>query len=180
MILSTNSYNVEGPDGQLVVEYAPGLTEGPAYTQAAIDSVFPGFGSAFVAVAMFFFAFTTLLSFGFYADTNIAYLVKSPRTERRVNTVFQLVLAGSILLGSFRSSDFAWALADIGIGLYTWINLIALVFLSPKAVAVLKDYERQRRAGQDPVFDPTVIGITNAPVWKDIAARHEGVAIGRR
>ena len=180
MILSTNSYNVAGPDGQLVVEYAPGLTEGPAYTQAAIDSVFPGFGSAFVAVAMFFFAFTTLLSFGFYADTNIAYLVKSPRTERRVNTVFQLVLAGSILLGSFRSSDFAWALADIGIGLYTWINLIALVFLSPKAVAALKDYERQRRAGQDPVFDPTVIGITNAPVWKDIAARHEGVAIGRR
>lgn len=180
MILSTNSYNVAGPDGQLVVEYAPGLTEGPAYTQAAIDSVFPGFGSAFVAVAMFFFAFTTLLSFGFYADTNIAYLVKSPRTERHVNTVFQLVLAGSILLGSFRSSDFAWALADIGIGLYTWINLIALVFLSPKAVAVLKDYERQRRAGQDPVFDPTAIGITNAPVWKDIAARHEGVAIGRR
>lgn len=172
MILSTNSYNVEGPDGQLIVQYAPGLDAGPAYTQAAIDSVFPGFGSAFVAIAMFFFAFTTLLSFGFYADTNIAYLVKKPATERRVNTAFQLVLAASILLGSFRSSEFAWSLADIGIGLYTWINLIALVFLSPKAVAVLKDYERQRRAGQDPVFDPTAIGITNAPVWQSIGERY--------
>lgn len=173
MILSTNSYNVEGPDGQLIVQYAPGLEAGPAYTQAAIDSVFPGLGSGFVAIAMFFFAFTTLLSFSFYADTNIAYLVRSARWERTVNTVFQLVLAGSILLGSFRSSEFAWALADIGIGLYTWINLIALVFLSPTAVAVFKDYERQRRAGQDPVFDPESIGITNAPVWRDIAARHE-------
>lgn len=175
MILSTNSYNVEGPDGRLIVEYAPGLDAGPAYTQAAIDSVFPGLGSGFVAIAMFFFAFTTLLSFGFYADTNIAYLLRSSRWERPVTTIFQLILAASIILGSFRSSEFAWALADIGIGLYTWINLIALAFLSPKAVAVFKDYERQRRAGQNPTFDPEVVGITNAPVWREIARRHETV-----
>lgn len=173
MILSTNSYNVEGPDGQLIVQYAPGLDVGPAYTQAAIDSVFPGFGSAFIAIAMFFFAFTTLLSFGFYADTNIAYLVKSARWLRPLTIAFQLVLAGSILLGSFRSSEFAWSLADVGIGLYTWINLIALVFLSPKAVAVFKDYERQRRAGTDPIFRAESVGITNAPLWDTIADRYE-------
>ncbi|WP_307781289.1 alanine/glycine:cation symporter family protein [Agilicoccus flavus] len=179
MILSTNSYNVAGPDGSMIVEYLPGLEAGPAYTQTAIDSVFPGLGSGFIAVAMFFFAFTTLLSFGFYADTNIAYLLRTHRRGRAINTVFQLVLAASILLGSFRSSEFAWALADIGIGLYTWINLIALVFLAPKAVAVFKDYERQRRAGQDPVFDPETVGITNAPVWAAVARRREEAAVTR-
>ncbi|GMA42144.1 putative sodium/proton-dependent alanine carrier protein YrbD [Mobilicoccus caccae] len=164
MILSTNSYNVVREDtGQTLVEHVPGLAAGPGYTQAAIESVLPGFGAPFIAIAMFFFAFTTLLSFGFYADTNIAYLMRRKRAGRTVTVIFQLVLAGSILLGSFRSSEFAWALADIGIGLYTWVNLIALVLLIGPAVAVFKDYERQRRSGLNPIFDPEEAGITNAP-----------------
>lgn len=85
-----------------------------------------------------------------------------------------MVLAGSIFLGSLRSAEFAWNLADVGLGLYTWINLIALVLLSKQANAVVRDYDRQRKAGLDPVFDPEEIGITNAPVWKDIAARKAG------
>lgn len=172
MILSTNSYSVVREDGSTVVDHVPGLDAGPAYTQAAIESALPGLGAPFVAVAMFFFAFTTLLSFGFYADTNIAYLLRNNRFERRATVVFQLVLTASIVLGSFRSSDFAWALADVGLGLYTWINLIALVFLTRTAMRVFKDYERQRRAGQDPVFVPEDVGITNAPVWADIARRY--------
>lgn len=171
MILATDSYNVEGPDGQMIVQYAPGLEAGPAYTQAAIDTSFPGFGSAFVAIAMFFFAFTTLLSFGFYSDTNVAYLFRNSRWEVPVNKVAKVILAASILLGSFRSSEFAWALADVGVGLYTWVNLIALVLLARVGVAVYRDYERQRRAGVDPVFDPEAVGITNAPLWKAIAER---------
>ena len=155
----------------MIVQYAPGLTEGPAYTQAAIDAAFPGLGSAFVAIAMFFFAFTTLLSFAFYADTNIAFLVRSKRWERRLVLIIQLMIAASILLGSFRSSTFAWGLADIGVGLYTWINLVALVLLSGKAVAVFRDYVRQKKEGLDPVFDPEAIGITNAPVWREISRR---------
>ncbi|WP_232547582.1 alanine/glycine:cation symporter family protein [Propioniciclava soli] len=172
MILVTDSYNVVGADGvTLIAEYAPGLEAGPAYTQAAIDAVFPGFGSVFIAIAMFFFAFTTLLSFGFYADTNIAYLMRGRRGERAVVTVVQLVLAGSIVLGAFRSSELAWAIADVGVGLFAWINLIALVLLSPKAITIYADYERQRRAGLDPVFDPDALGLRGALVWREVAAR---------
>ena len=171
MILVTGTYNVEGPDGEMVTENAPGLVQGPEYTQAAIDASFPGLGSAFIAVAMFFFAFTTLLSFAFYADTNLAYLLRSSSRERLVVRAAWVVLAGSIFLGSLRSAEFAWNLADVGLGLYTWINLIALVLLSKQANAVVRDYDRQRKAGLDPVFDPEDVGITNAPVWKDIAAR---------
>lgn len=171
MILASNTYNVEGPNGTMLVENVPGLEEGPAYTQAAFDTILPGFGPAFIAVAMFFFAFTTLLSFGFYADTNISYLLRNSRHQRKVIVALQLLLAFSIILGSFRSSDFAWGLADIGVGLYTWVNLIALIFLSRKALAVFKDYEAQRKAGKDPVFDPRSVGIDNAPVWDAIAER---------
>ena len=172
MILSTNSYNVAREDELLVVEHVPGLEAGPAYTQAAIESALPGFGAAFVAIAMFFFAFTTLLSFGFYADTNLSYLLRRSRFERPGIVVFQLVLAASIIVGSFRTSVFAWNLADIGVGLYTWINLVALVFLARIALVVFKDYERQRKEGKDPVFVAADVGITNAPVWQGIAERH--------
>lgn len=172
MMLVTNSYNVVTEEGTKIVEYLPGVEAGPAFTQYAIDHSISGFGAPFIAVAMFFFAFTTLLSFGFYADTNIAYLLRRSRWERRVSLLFQAVLAISIILGSYRSSDFAWSLADLGLGFYTWVNLIALVFLTRVAIKLFQDYERQRRAGVDPVFDPDDIGVSNAPLWHEIGARY--------
>ncbi len=176
MILVTNSYNVVGPDGTNIVEYVPDLNAGPAYTQAAIDATFSGMGSSFIAIAMFFFAFTTLLSFGFYSDTNVAYILRKSRHEKKVINVVRVVLALSILLGAFRSSDFAWSLADIGVGLYTWINLFALLLLTRKAVAVFRDYVEQRKSGKDPVFEPRRVGIDNAPVWDAIYTRREETA----
>ena len=173
MILATNSYNVVTEDRRTVVEYLPGIEAGPAFTQRAVETLLPGYGAVFVAVAMFFFAFTTLLSFGFYADTNIAYLLRSSRHERTVIRVFQVVLMASILLGSFRKSDFAWALADVGVGLYAWINLLALIPLVPVAIRVFRDYERQRKAGIDPVFRPENVGVRNAPLWNSIADHYE-------
>ncbi|MDO5629041.1 MAG: alanine/glycine:cation symporter family protein [Mobilicoccus sp.] len=180
MILSTNSYNVVDPDGEMIVEYLPDVPAGPAFTQTAIDSALPGFGPGFIAIAMFFFAFTTLLSFAFYADTNVAYLLRGSKATRPTVIVFQLILAGSIILGSFRSSDFAWGLADIGLGFYTWINLIALVFLTGTAMRVFRDYEKQRRAGVDPIFRPEAVGIHNAPLWNEIADRYERAAATTR
>ncbi len=171
MILVTGTYNVVGPDDTEIISNLPGA-ESAVYTQSAIDSVFPGFGAAFIAVAMFLFAFTTLLSFGFYADTNIAFLFKSGRKERIANIVVQLVLAASILVGAFNKSDFAWNMADIGVGLYSWINLIALFFLAKTAHVVMRDYAEQKKAGLDPVFDPRKLGIANADTWYEINDRY--------
>ena len=66
MILITGSYNVHLGDG-FIVENLPGVGFGPAYTQTAVDTLIPGFGSAFVAIALFFFAFTTLMAYYYYA-----------------------------------------------------------------------------------------------------------------
>lgn len=171
IILSSGTYNVVNPAGETLVSQAPGVEPGSAYTQAAIDAVLPGLGAGFVAVALFFFAFTTLLSFGFYAETNIDYLMRGRRGQRAVVTLARLGLAASIVVGALRSSDFAWSLADVGLGIYTWVNLVALVILAPKAIAVMRDYDRQRKEGKEPVFDPEAIGIHNAPVWAEINRR---------
>ena len=66
-----------------------------------------------------------------------------------------------------------WAFADFGVGLYTWVNIVALILLSPVAIRLFKDYDRQRRAGQDPVLDPAAIGVRNARLWEQIHAAYE-------
>ena len=75
MILATNSFNVLGPDEEsLLAEHVPGVEEGPAWVQIAIDEALPAFGPSFVAIAVFLFSFTTLLSFAFYAETNLSLI----------------------------------------------------------------------------------------------------------
>ena len=79
-----------------------------------------------------------------------------------------------------RSSDRVGSRLDGYRGMIAVLALVALVLLSRQANAVIRDYDRQRKAGVDPVFDPEDVGIINAPVWKDIAARRtEKERVGR-
>ncbi len=171
MILSTGMYNVVNEEtGEMITENLPGLAPGVTYTQRAIDTLLHGGGSAFIAVAVFFFAFTTLLSFVLYTDTNISYLMrgKNETTRKVLVTVFRIVLIVIVLFGATRSSAAAWNIADIGIGIMCWINFIALLILSSIAIKILKDYERQKHLGLDPVFEPDDCGIKNATLWNEI------------
>ncbi|MBK5254135.1 MAG: alanine:cation symporter family protein [Peptostreptococcaceae bacterium] len=186
MILSTGAYNVYLGDG-FITENAivSGVEAGTGYTQAAIDSWIPGLGSSFIAVAIFFFAFTTLLSFAFYTDANINYIAGKSKNRKVYLTIMRVLLTGIILLGAVTKSAAAWNLADIGVGLMSWVNFIALILLSGIAIKTLKDYERQKALGLDPVFEPKDIGIDNAELWDDITqskyqdlldAKHEAEA----
>lgn len=76
MILITGAYNVVGGDSGFIVQNLPAATDpnSAAFTQMAVQSVFPDFGKHFVALALFFFAFTTVLAYYYIAETNIAYL----------------------------------------------------------------------------------------------------------
>lgn len=171
MILSTGMYNVVNEKtGEMITENLPGLEPGVTYTQKAIDTLLPGGGSAFIAIAVFFFAFTTLLSFVLYTDTNISYLMrgKNEKTRKVLVTVFRIILIVIVLFGATRSSGAAWNIADIGIGIMCWINFIALLILSSIAIKILKDYERQKHLGLDPVFEPDDCGIKNATLWNKI------------
>lgn len=172
MILATGMYNVvDEAAGTTIVENLPGVAAGTGYTQAAIDSFLPGFGSGFIAVAVFFFAFTTLLSFAFYTDANVSYIVKGVKSEKGrkiMINIIRVILTAIILFGSIRSSGAAWNLADIGVGLMAWVNLIAIFVLQKQVRMIMKDYEKQKKLGLDPVFEPADCGIKNAELWTDI------------
>ncbi len=82
--------------------------------------------------------------------------------------IMHISLIVIVLFGATRSSAAAWNIADIGIGIMCWINFIALLILSSIAIKILKDYERQKHLGLDPVFEPDDCGIKNATLWNEI------------
>ena len=69
-----------------------------------------------------------------------------------------------------RDMTTAWAFADVGVGIMCWLNLPVLALMAPKSFRLLKDYERQKKMGLDPVFEPADCGITQADLWKEITA----------
>lgn len=166
MILFTGQYNVLNPEGGFIVENLPGVASGPAFTQAAINVHFPWLGDGFVALALFFFAFTTLVAYYYIAETNLSYLDKNG-TQTWSVTVLRLLILVSSFYGTIRTAEIAWTLGDIGVGLMAWLNLIAILLLQRPALRAFKDYKQQRKAGVDPVFRPRELGIRNAEEWDE-------------
>ena len=171
MILFTGMYNTyEEHDGTLegstyLVENVSGVEHGPGYTQEAIDTVFPGFGSAFVAIALFFFAFTTIMAYYYIAETNVVYLLKNKNGPIWMFLV-KVALLAATMYGAVQTAELAWALGDVGLGIMVWLNVIAILILVKPALITLRDYERQKKQGLDPVFDPKALGIKNADFWE--------------
>lgn len=183
MIMMTGCYNTYyETTHKVVVENMPqlGIPEiGPAYTQNAVDTLIPGFGSAFVAVALFFFAFTTLMAYYYIAEVNLTYLVKKVKkgkSSKLAINVLRFVLLAMTAFGCVKSAGLAWAMGDIGVGLMAWLNLVAIVFLSNIVIKCFKDYERQMKLGiprDDITFDPTPLGIKGATFWEERVANGE-------
>lgn len=164
MILMTGCYNVIGPDGTMLFEGLKGVEAGPVYTQAAIDKLMPGLGGPFIAITIFFFAFTTILGYYYMAETNAAYI---NRTLRRpiIMTIIKAIFLATVAFGAIKASNLIWTMADVGVGTMAWLNLIAILLLQGPAFKALKDYEAQRAQGLNPVFHPEALGIENATYW---------------
>lgn len=171
MILITQQYYVTG----VAADISGGLAaadvsaNSPAFTQMALQTVVGASGEIFVAVALFFFAFTTLLAYYYIAETNVAYIRRSIRFPGEL-TILKIVLMASVFYGTVRSAEFAWALGDIGVGLMAWLNIIGILilfFMGSPAIKALRDYEKQKDAGVlKYTFDPEALGIRNADFWK--------------
>ncbi|MNJ98394.1 Amino-acid carrier protein AlsT [compost metagenome] len=163
MILFTGKYNVLNPEGGFLVENLPGAKIGAEYTQQAISSHFPSLGAGFVAVSLLFFAFTTIMAYYYIAETNLSYLDK--KGNKWAVNILRLLLLFSTFYGSIKTAEAAWTLGDIGVGMMAWLNIIAILLLRKPAMKVLKDYQEQRKAGKDPVFDAKHAGIENTSEW---------------
>lgn len=166
MILFTGKYNVNHPTQarKFITENLPG-TDYTGFTQAAVSHHFPAFGDSFVAIALFFFAFTTIMAYYYYAETNIMYIFRDGNKKLYV----WLLRIGFLLAtyyGTIKTAETAWAIGDIGVGLMAWVNVIAILLLSNTGLKVWKDYKQKRQKGiENPDFNPSEIGIKNADFW---------------
>lgn len=172
MILITGSYNVHGAtEGAFLVQnLAPEIAaNSPAFTQMAIENMFPGLGEVFVAVALMFFSFTTLLAYYYIAETNIVYLRRSLPVPG-LTFVLKVGIMAATFYGTIKTANLAWGLGDLGVGIMAWLNIMGIlaIFIAGRpALKALKDYEAQIRNGAVNrfKFDPEGLGIKNAEFW---------------
>lgn len=131
-----------------------GGLNGIALTQNALDAELGhGLGSVFVAVAIFFFAFTSIVANYYYGETNIRFITPT----RGYIFVYRIVVGAMVFVGAVSSLDFVWSMADITMALMTICNLAAIMVLGKYALRLLKDYRRQRSHGKDPVYHSSTI-----------------------
>lgn len=203
MILACKTYNliesVAQTPGGPVVSYlqqnpaAPAGEPGVFYTTGAISTlVGPNVGEMIISIALFFFAFTTIMAYYYYAETNLVYLFnryrrriyrKHPerldeleredlhfgddRVEKIVVWVLRIATISAVFIGSLVGSGIVWKVGDIGVGAMAWINIVTILILSPKALRTLRDYEQQKKQGLEPAFNPDKLGIKDVEYWHE-------------
>ena len=209
MILACQTYNILDSvqvtsSGEAVVTYlqqnagAPSGEPGVFYTISAIGTII-GHRAAgdIVSIALFFFAFTTIMAYYYYAETNLVYLFSrfrrwqlrrmrekgrdqetldktaaameradlafgDDRSEKIAIWILRTCTIFTVFVGSLTTSGVTWTLGDIGVGAMAWMNLIAILLLSPKALKALRDYEQAKNKGEEPHFDPKKLDIEGA------------------
>ncbi len=117
---------------------------GIALTQEAMQSQIGHWGKVFIAIAIFFFAFSSIIGNYYYGETNIQFLTR----KRWALVVFRLFSGGvMVMLGALASLNFVWSLGDICMAMLTACNLAAIIPLSKYAFKLLKNYQDQKRNG---------------------------------
>ncbi len=132
-------------------ESGSGVT-GIELTQLALSSQVGDWGSIFIAVAIFFFAFTSIVANYSYAETNLIFLEHNHKTGL---TLFRVFVLGMVMFGAVGELPTMWAMADVSMGLMAITNLIAILLLSGVVIKLAKDYNGQLKLGKAPIFDST-------------------------
>ncbi|KTF14910.1 alanine/glycine:cation symporter family protein [Pseudoalteromonas sp. H105] len=125
---------------------------GIALTQAALEEHVGSWGAIFIAIAIMFFAFTSIVANYSYAETNLLFL---EHNHEHGMLIFRIAVLGMVMFGSVSELGLIWTLADISMGLMAIVNVIALFMLSGIVIWLANDYSAQRKAGKIPTFDPT-------------------------
>lgn len=129
-----------------------GLT-GIALTQAALEVTTGSFATWFLAVAIYLFAFTSVIANYYYGETNLSFISQN----NILLYSYRILVGGTIMVGALSTLEFVWAISDITMALMTLCNMIAILCLGKFAVRCLKDFKMQLRQNKDPRFTYKVI-----------------------
>ena len=122
--------------------------DGIILTKYALINHVGSLGGLFVTLAIFFFAYSTIIANYFYGETNIRFITQSGKTI----FAFRAITGATVMIGATVTLQTAWCLVDLAMGLMTLVNLVAIIQLSPKVFQLLDNYIEQRRNHQDPQF----------------------------
>ena len=145
----------------LVYEKADPSLSGMPYVQMAVSSELGEWGIHFITISIFLFAFSSLIGNYSYAESNLKFI----NENKKLLMVFRIAVILSVYFGAQADFDFIWNIADLLMGLMALVNIVVILFLHPIALRVLRDYEKQKKEGKDPVFEAKNCGIDHTDCW---------------
>ncbi|MEC3756706.1 alanine/glycine:cation symporter family protein [Bacillus halotolerans] len=138
--------------------------DGIQVTQAALNHHIGSWTPTFIAIAMFLFAFSSVVGNYYYGETNIEFI----KTSKLWLNIYRIAVIFMVVYGCMADFQLVWDMADLFMGLMALINLVVITLLSNVAYKVYKDYAKQRKQGLDPVFKAKNIpGLKHAETWED-------------
>ena len=119
-------------------------------TQTALESEVGAWGPVFIALAIFLFAYSSMIGNYYYGEANVRFMTRSQKTL----TLYRLLSGGvMVMFGSLVSLDTVWSIIDLCMALLTACNLVAIILLGKYVFRLLDDYQRQKRQGiKSPIF----------------------------
>ena len=146
----------------LYPDFATTAKEGIQVTQDALAYSIGSWGKDFITLCIFLFAFSSLVGNYYYGEANLEFLTK----RKSSMFIFRVLTVACVFLGSVAKLAFVWNIADVSMGIMALMNIIVIAILSPKAIAIIRDYIRQRKEGKNPVFKAKDIpGLENTECW---------------
>lgn len=174
LILLTDTFNTAGGYNGSGID--AGVTGGVVFVQAAATTVLGGLGNIFIAVMLLLFSFTCLISYYYEAETAALYLFQKPEQQKIRKAITKSMQFGMPILVFFWGiieSGTAWNLSDLALGTTTWVNMLIVILLFPKCIALYNDYVEQMKAGKDPYYDPDKLSWKGVDVelWREINSK---------
>ncbi|ULG75255.1 alanine/glycine:cation symporter family protein [Macrococcus brunensis] len=153
------------------LEFGEKAPQGVAVTQAALNSHVGSFGGIFLTVAVFLFAYSSVIGNYYYGQSNIEYLT----TNKTVMFIFRLLVVFMVFFGAVVKVETVWATADLFMGLMAILNITAIIGLAHVVFEVARDYADQRKKGLNPVFRTKNVkaDLSSVDTWGDNPYHYE-------
>lgn len=144
--------------------YDTGEQSGIILTQASMALHVGSWAPYFVAVAIMFFAFSSIIGNYYYGETNIEFI----NAHKVWMTLYRVAVLGMVMFGALAQVQVVWDMADLFMGLMAIINLVVILLLGKVAFKVLEDFSVQRKQGLNPKFKASTIpGLKGAECWEE-------------
>lgn len=135
-----------------------GNTDGILLTTQSIEAEIGPAGRWFLTAAIFLFVYSTIIANYFYGEANVRFFAKNEHFSPRIPIfIFRLITSAMVFLGGIMALQTAWSIIDICMAIMTFVNMVAVITLAPKAFKLLQDYREQLKQKRDPEFHKSIL-----------------------